>query len=70
MQRTGDLPQLLSVNEVAELLCLSKRSVWRYAATGRLPPPLRLGGVARWNASELRRFVAQLEAAREVRKQK
>ncbi len=56
---------LLSVNEVAELLSVSPRSVWRFAAAGKLPRPLRVGGrSARWRASEIQRFLDQLAGAR------
>ena len=46
--------RLLSVGDVAELCRLSARSVWRLADSGRMPPPLAIGGSRRWKLSELR----------------
>jgi excisionase family DNA binding protein len=46
---------LLTVRQVAELLGVHTRSVWRLSLTGEIPAPIRLGErVVRWRLSDLR----------------
>ena len=49
---------LLTARDVARLLQISVRQVWRWNASGALPRPVRLGGrVVRWRAEELAAWV-------------
>lgn len=50
--------ELLNVNEVAELLNASTRTVYRLADAGKMPRPLKLGALVRWRREELRRWIA------------
>ncbi|MGE3804389.1 MAG: helix-turn-helix transcriptional regulator [Gemmataceae bacterium] len=51
-------PKLLTVDEVADELRIATRTVWRWAESGWLPAPLRLGRrVVRWRAEDIRRFL-------------
>jgi excisionase family DNA binding protein len=43
----------LSAAEVAELLGISRRHVWKLLASGRLPEPIRLGRSVRWLRDDL-----------------
>ena len=52
------MAELLTVREVAELLKISARQVWKLAASGRLPGPMRLGRSVRWRADDLAAFIA------------
>lgn len=46
---------MVSVREVAELLGVNARTVWRMAQRGEIPAPIRLGErVVRWRLSDLR----------------
>lgn len=46
---------VVSVREVAELLGVNPRTVWRMAQTGEIPAPIRLGErIVRWRLSDLR----------------
>lgn len=46
---------LVTVREVAELLGVNARTVWRMAQTGDIPAPIRFGErVVRWRLSDLR----------------
>jgi excisionase family DNA binding protein len=57
---TGLVEKLaLSVDEVAAMLGISTRHVWKLHATQSLPLPVRLGRAVRWNRAEL---VAWLDA--------
>lgn len=54
---TFDDALLLTADRVAELLQISRRSVWRLLSSGKLLRPLRLGGNVRWRAGELKRWI-------------
>lgn len=50
--------QLMSAQEVAESLGCSVASVWRYARTGKIPAPIKLGCLTRWRQAELEEFIS------------
>jgi len=52
--RPGVSAELLSVRDVAALLgrC-STRHLYRMADVGRMPRPIKLGGLVRWRRAEL-----------------
>ena len=56
-------PLVLKVDEVAFLLNLSTRAVWREVSKGRLPKPLKFGRSSRWSRT-------QIEAVVEAKAQK
>lgn len=49
---------LLDVNEVAALLACSPRHVYRMADAGKMPRPLRLGALVRWDRASLSAWIA------------
>ncbi len=46
----------VSARELANMLGVSLRQVWRLNAAGRLPKPIRLGGSIRWNREEVQKW--------------
>lgn len=50
---------LWDVAQVADYLNCSKRTVYRLADGGKMPPPIRLGGLVRWRTDLLHRWVAE-----------
>jgi excisionase family DNA binding protein len=48
---------LITVDEVAAMLSLSPRTVWRRSSTGELPAPVRIGGSVRWRRSDIVQWV-------------
>lgn len=48
---------LLKVEEVAAMLGLSERTVWRLASSGEFPQPIKLGRSVRWARSTIEKFV-------------
>ena len=50
-------PLLLSASELATLLGISGRTVWRLDASGKLPKAVRIGGAKRWRRLEIEAFV-------------
>ena len=52
---------LLTVREVAKLLGISSRTVWRMLSSGTLPvKPVALGTVARWRRGDIEAFAEEL----------
>ena len=46
----------LSCRDVAELLGVSERQIWRLASAGELPRPARVGQRARWDREAVLRW--------------
>ncbi len=57
----GTETMLLRVEQVADVLGISKRTVWRLVSGGILPPPVTLGRCKRWKHSDVARFVEGLK---------
>lgn len=51
-------PALLDVKGVANLLGCSARHVYRLSDSGKMPLPVRLGALVRWNKSTLDQWLA------------
>jgi excisionase family DNA binding protein len=50
-------PLLIDADELALLLGISKRSIWRRLSSGELVEPVRLGGSVRWRKQEVAAWV-------------
>ena len=48
---------LLNVKEVAEMLGLSERTIYRLSDAGSMPTPVKLGSSVRWRRSELETWI-------------
>ena len=55
------MPQLMRVEEVAELLAISKRTVWRLVGLGHLAKPLSIGRCKRWSRANVEAFIRSLQ---------
>lgn len=52
-------PELLKVETVSALTTLGVRTIWRYAASGRMPAPVRLSrNVVRWRRRDIESWIA------------
>ena len=49
--------RLLRVSEVASMLGISPRKIWRMKNTGELPEPIKLGNSTRWRHSDIVEFI-------------
>jgi predicted DNA-binding transcriptional regulator AlpA len=49
---------LIDVKGLAELLCVSKRSIFRYASSGVLPKEVRFAGTVRWIRSDIEQWIS------------
>jgi predicted DNA-binding transcriptional regulator AlpA len=52
-------PLLISAAEVARLLQVSTRTVWRQLSADQIPQPVRFGGTVRWRIEEIRKWIAE-----------
>jgi len=48
--------RLLEVNEVAELLSVTKRTIWKWSRLGILPSIRMPGDIIRWDPEEINKF--------------
>lgn len=49
--------RLVDVAQVAAMLNVSGRHVYRLADGGRMPPPVKLGGAVRWDREVIARWI-------------
>ena len=54
---------LLRVEQVADVLCVSKRTVWRLVSGGRLAKGMHVGRCRRWLSADVEDFVRTLRAS-------
>lgn len=52
-------PVMLTINGVAAMLACSSRTVYRLVDAGRIPRPVRLGGMLRWVREPFEQWVGQ-----------
>ncbi|QNN21806.1 helix-turn-helix domain-containing protein [Planctomycetales bacterium ZRK34] len=51
-------PAMLTIDQIARLLNCSTRTVFRLNDAGRMPRPVRLGALVRWNRGQIERWIA------------
>ena len=59
-------PELLKVEHVAKILGCSTRTVWRLADLGKMPSPVHIGRLVRWQYEVMKKWIAS--GCPEVRK--
>lgn len=57
VETTSGRAALIAVAELAELLGVSVRTIWRKESTGHLPAPVRIGGLVRWRRTEIMQWI-------------
>jgi len=53
-------PLLIRDTQVAELLNVSRQTVWNRVRSGVLPKPIKFGGCTRWRVSDIKNYIDQL----------
>lgn len=48
---------LITVDQVANLLQVSERTVWRMRSGGDIPAPVRVAGNVRWRLGEIKDWI-------------
>ncbi len=56
--------KLLNLSEVAKILSISKREVYRLIANGDLPKPLKVGRSSKMLLSDIEQFIERLKSQR------
>jgi predicted DNA-binding transcriptional regulator AlpA len=51
-------PLLVTALELARLLHVSLRTLWRLSSASLIPEPVRLGGTVRWRLDEIKNWIA------------
>jgi excisionase family DNA binding protein len=61
IEMNGDAiaPLLMTAKQLAKLLDVSMRSIWRMRSSGQLPLAVRLGGAVRWRVDEIKNWIAR-----------
>jgi excisionase family DNA binding protein len=54
---TEAAPVLLTADEVATMLNVSERTLWRLLSAGKVPQPVRFGRSTRWKAAEVTAWI-------------
>jgi len=57
---------LYSDRTAAQVLGCGRSTLWRWAAEGVIPKPLKIGGVSRWKLSDLQAVIEKAEAQRQA----
>lgn len=50
---------LVSAEELATILDVSQRTIWRLLSARQIPSPVRFGGTVRWRLSEVNAWIEQ-----------
>ena len=64
---TQEIPQLLTLQEAADRLSISKRSLEREIQRGNFPPPLKIGRATRVEVADLVRYVEGLRQSQDTK---
>lgn len=53
----SELVVLLTIRELAALLKISERSIWRLVSSGQIVKPIRIGGSIRWRVKDVSEWI-------------
>ena len=57
------LDTMLTVDDLAGILSVGRRTIWRWATEGRIPNPIKISErCIRWKASEIQEYLDSLKA--------
>ena len=56
---TDVTPVLLAADEVAAMLGVSERTLWRLLSAGKVPKPVRFGRSTRWREAQVKEWIEQ-----------
>jgi excisionase family DNA binding protein len=51
-------PLLVTASQIATLMQISTRTLWRLLSGGKIPEPLRIGGAVRWRLDDVKSWIA------------
>ncbi len=50
-------PLLATAAEVAKMIRISPRTLWRLVSADQVPEPLRIGGAVRWRVDDIKQWI-------------
>ena len=56
-QQQKTTPTLINAHELAEILGISQRTIWRLISTGKLIQPIRIGTSVRWRLDQVNEWI-------------
>jgi excisionase family DNA binding protein len=54
---TNSVPVLINAEELARIMDVSERTLWRLLSGGKLPRPVRIGRNTRWRLAEVMEWI-------------
>lgn len=58
LSSSTDPYQLIDLEELASLLCVGKRTIYRLKDEGKLPEPVKIRGSLRWRRVDIESWIA------------
>jgi predicted DNA-binding transcriptional regulator AlpA len=55
---TDPKPVLINAEELARIMDISERTLWRLLSGGKVPQPVRIGRNTRWRLAEVEEWIA------------
>ncbi len=52
-------PVVVTAAQLAIMLQVSKRTLWRMRSAGTLPSPMRVGGIVRWRLDDVTKWLSE-----------
>lgn len=52
-------PVLINAEELARIMDISERTLWRLLSGGKVPQPVRVGRNTRWRLAEVEEWIAR-----------
>jgi prophage regulatory protein len=56
--------RLLTIAEVESIVSIKKSAIYEWAAEGRFPKPIKIGGATRWSEREIYMWIEHAKALR------
>ena len=56
-KQRSNTPTLINANELAKILGISQRTIWRLIASGKLIQPIRIGKNVRWRLDQVNQWI-------------
>lgn len=50
-------PMLVNARELATMLAIGERTLWRLLASGKLVEPVKIGGATRWRTDDVHAWI-------------
>jgi predicted DNA-binding transcriptional regulator AlpA len=66
MRPETTMPELLTDRAVAELLGMSRATLWKLSRLGQLPRPVKIGNMTRWRRDEVYGVIDAVTSARDA----